>query len=211
MAKNKDKTWWWGGTQPFFLHPLLSHLTPVLDNQKFLDLGCGKGTNGFLIRTSRDLNGSLLIGLDSNQGFLDFCKKHKVYDKLIKATLPKIPLKDKSIDFIMCTEVIEHLSKKDGTALLSEVDRVCKGRALVSTPNVYFDTRRSRDRDAHKSFWSASDFRKSGYKVYGLGFKVALLQFRPLLKFKQALYYLMTPFSYFIPEIGGNLVCVKDY
>lgn len=200
-----------GGTHPFFLNSLISNLTPILVNKKVVDVGCGKGINGYVLRTTRDLEGATLIGLDVNEWFLDFCKHHRVYDKYVKAKIPTLPFSDKSIDFLICTEVIEHLTKRDGQKLLSEIDRVCRGRALVSTPNVFFDTIHNKDADAHRSLWAPNDFRTAGYSVYGMGFKVALLYNQPLLKFKQALYYIMTPLSYFIPEFGGALVCVKDY
>src|SRR3990167_7080576 len=162
----------WGGTHPFFLHSFVSNFTPPnLENKVILDVGCGKGINAYLIRVTRDLSGSTLVGLDINKDYLDFCKKFNIYDNLVKQNLPKLPFKDKSIDFLLCTEVIEHLKKKDGLTLLKEIDRVCRGRAIVSTPNLFFDTLEANKEDEHKSIWSAKDFRKYGYKAYGLGLR----------------------------------------
>lgn len=208
--QNKDN-FAWGGTSPFFYHPFISFFTPVLDGKVMLDVGCGRGKYGFLTRTTRDCNNAKLIGLDPNDIYLKFCRKHKVYDKLIKHHLPTIPLKDKSVDFLLCSEVIEHLKKKDGDKFLKEVERVCKGRAVLTTPNIYFHTIPGKHEDDHHSLWRVEDFRKRGYKVYGLGLKTTLLLNDRFVNIKRALYYFLTPISYLIPEIGGALVCVKDF
>ncbi|MEK7550211.1 MAG: class I SAM-dependent methyltransferase [Patescibacteria group bacterium] len=200
-----------GGTHPLFLHPFISYFTPILIGKTILDVGCGRGLNGSLIRATRDWSGAKLIGMDINTACLDFCRHFNIYDKLVHAGLPKLPFKDKSIDFLICTEVIEHLKKKDGLILLREIDRVCKGRAIVSTPNLFFDTLHGEKEDEHKSIWKVSDFKKFGYSVYGLGLKIPLLLEDKFLRIKQALYYLFTPVSYFIPKISGGLFCVKDY
>lgn len=200
-----------GGTHPLFLHPFISFFTPDLKGKVVLDVGCGRGLNGSLIRATRDWSGAKLIGMDINKGCLDFCRHFNIYDKLVQARLPKLPFKDKSIDFLICTEVIEHLTKKEGITLLTEIDRVCKERAIISTPNLFFDTLHGKKEDEHKSTWSTKDFTSLGYKAHGLGLRTPLLLNDKLLRVKQALYYLFTPLSYFVPEIGGGLFCVKDY
>jgi len=201
----------WGGTHQFFLHPFLSSFTPELKGKTILDVGCGKGINGYLIRVTRDLEGATLVGIDLNSEFLEFCSEHKIYDSLVKHKLPKLPFPDKSVDFLLCTEVIEHLTKKEGIILLKEIDRVCKERAIVSTPNIFFKAELNEDADVHRSLWTVDDFEKFDYRVRGLGFRTALLPKDPLFRLKQAMYYLATPFSFLIPEVGGILLCIKDY
>ena len=200
-----------GGTHPLFLHPFISFFTPEIKNKIVLDVGCGRGLNGSIIRATRDWSGTTLIGMDINKGCLDFCRNFNIYDKLVEANLPKLPFKDKSVDFLICTEVIEHLTKKDGQMLIKEIDRVCRGRAIISTPNLFFNTMQAKDEDEHKSRWTTEDFREHDYKVYGLGISTSLLLGDKLLRIKQALYYLFTPLSYFIPGISGILLCVKNY
>lgn len=211
MTFKKEYKFSWGGTHPFIYHPFISSFTPELKGKKIVDCGCGKGLNGYLMRVTRDLKGSTLIGIDVNDYFLNFCRTHKIYDKLIKHYLPTLPLPDKSVDFLICTEVIEHLQKKEGKKLLEEIDRICRGRSLVTTPNIFFETEPGEKEDAHHSLWSPEDFKKLGYKVYGLGLKTSLLQGDRLLRIKQALYFIFTPISYFFPEAGACLICVKDF
>ncbi len=206
MAIRKYTKFAWGGVHQFFINPF----TPDLKNKKILDIGCGKGINGYLIRVTRDLQGAQLIGLDINENYLQFCHTHKIYDRLVRARLPKLPFADRSIDLVLCNDVIEHLNKREGKILLKEIERVCKGRTIITTPNSFFHTVENEDPDIHRSLWTVRDFRDAGYKVFGLGLKTAILVNDPFLKIKQALYYLFTPLSYLVPEIGGILFCVRD-
>lgn len=200
-----------GGTSPFFYQPFISYFTPIVLKGVIADLGCGKGVNGFLIRLSRYLDGAKMIGVEINEDYINFCKKYNIYDEIIKKSLPNLSLKTKSVELILCTEVIEHLSRKDGLILLDEIDRVCIGRAIITTPNIYFKTMPGDPDDKHLSLWSIEDFKSRGYKVYGLGLKMPLLWGDKFLKVKQALYYFFTPISYIFPSLAGSLIAIKDF
>lgn len=200
-----------GGTSPFFYHPFISYFTPIVLKGLILDLGCGKGVNGFLIRQSRYLLGAKIIGLEINSDYINFCNKYNIYDQIIKKKLPVLPFKNKSIELILCIEVIEHLTRKDGLKLLDEIDRTCHGRTIITTPNMFFKTMPGDPDDKHLSLWTIKDFTSRGYKVYGLGLKMPLLWEDRLLQIKQALYYFFTPLSYLFPQISGSLIAVKDF
>jgi 2-polyprenyl-3-methyl-5-hydroxy-6-metoxy-1,4-benzoquinol methylase len=200
-----------GGSSPFFYHPFISYFTPLVLTGNVVDLGCGKGINGFLIRASRYLHDAKVIGLEINEDYINFCKQHNIYNEIIKKKLPILPFKNKTIELIICTEVIEHLTRKDGTKLLDEIDRTCNGRAIVSTPNIFFETMPGDSDDRHLSLWTVEDFKSRGYKVYGLGVKMPLLWGDKFLKIKQALYYFFTPISYLFPYISGSLIAIKDF
>jgi ubiquinone/menaquinone biosynthesis C-methylase UbiE len=98
-----------------------------------LEFGCGKGK---LIEAMMGINPSArYIGVDVSQVALDFAEHkfpsvefHRVDDG------GPIPLPDKSVDFIMASEVIEHVYDTQQT--FSELSRVLKpqGRILVTTP-----------------------------------------------------------------------------
>lgn len=200
-----------GGTSPYFYHPFISYFTPIVLTGIVADLGCGKGINGFLIRISRYLQGAKLIGVEINNDYIDFCKEFNIYDQIIKKRLPSLPFQNKSIELILCTEVIEHLTRKDGIKLLDEIDRTCNRRVIITTPNMYFKTMPGDPDDRHLSLWTIQDFKSRGYKVYGLGLKMPLLWGDKFLKIKQALYYFFTPISYVFPFISGSLIAIKDF
>ncbi len=200
-----------GGTSPFFYQPFISYFTPIVLEGIIADLGSGKGINGFLIRLSRYLNNANIVGVEINEDYIEFCNKHKIYDQIINKSLPELSFKTKSVKLVLCCEVIEHLSRKDGIKLLDEIDRVCKGRTIITTPNIFFATMPGDPNDKHLSLWTVADFKKRGYKVYGVGLKMPLLWGDKFLKIKQALYYFFTPISYLFPAIAGSLIAVKDF
>ena len=51
-ASKHSKEW---NIPGFFYQPFISYFTPIILKGTILDLGCGKGINGFLIRLSRYL------------------------------------------------------------------------------------------------------------------------------------------------------------
>lgn len=202
------------GMHPTFYHPFVSNLIPHLPNKVILDLGCGKGIWGFLTRAQRDTRGSKFIGFELNPAYITFVKSHNLYDKVIKGDLTKpLPFKDKSIDFIICSEVIEHMTKQQGEKLLEEIDRIMKpgGRVIITTPNVWLKMPFGDYTDMHHSLWSAKDLARYGYNVRGIGVKIPfniIAWYTPII---QALYFVMTPISYLIPSLSGLLVATKDY
>lgn len=200
-----------GGTSPFFYQPFISYFTPIVLKGIITDLGCGKGINGFIIRLSRYLQGAKIIGVEKNEDYINFCNKHNIYDEIINKPLPNLLFKTKSVELVLCTEVIEHLSRKEGLKLLDEIDRVCKGRVIITTPNMFFPTMPGDADDKHLSLWTIADFKSRGYKVYGIGLKMPLLWGDRFLKIKQALYYFFTPISYIFPFLSGSLIAVKDF
>ena len=111
IAINKDD-FSWGGIHPFTYHPVIFHLIPDLKGKVVVDCGCGKGIWGFLIRAVRDVSGSKLLGIDLDSHYLQFCKFHRVYDTFKKSSITKLPVKDSSVDFLICSEVIEHLTEE---------------------------------------------------------------------------------------------------
>jgi len=202
-----------GGTHPTIYHPFVSALLPNLESKTILDVGCGRGIWGFLIKIQRSLKGSEFIGIDLNKNSIKFVKDHNIYTKAICADITKkLPFKEKSADFIICSEVIEHFDKKKGLALLAEFDRIIKpgGRIIVTTPNVWLNMPYVNALDKHYSLWSTKDFIDSGYSVRGIGVKLPFNKIAWYTPIIHSLYYFMTPFSYLFPPLSGLLIAVKD-
>lgn len=213
-SSKKEEIFVWGGVHPFSYHAFVFRFIPDLRGKIVVDCGCGKGVWGYLIRTTRGLNrGGKLIGLDINKDYLQFCKYHKVYDELIERDVTKLPFKDKSVDFLICSEVIEHLTRKGGTSLLKEVDRVVApgGRVIITTPNVHTETVIRSGPDAHYSSWNVKDFKNRGYRVFGFGIRISsgfAKWYTPVLL---GLGYAFTSISFMVPWVGGFLIAIKDY
>lgn len=135
-----DKEWWeddakkdhvrsataCSGNNPFIKLPKLPQKGEVKD-KIILDIGCGYGRT--LIPMAK-LNPKIAYGLDISSEMLSHCAKYAkekgVKLKLINASLPKLPFKNKSIDLIFSSSVLLHLPKTDIPTLLLEVKRVLK-------------------------------------------------------------------------------------
>lgn len=105
-----------------------------------LDVGCGYGHGVFL----QSLWAKKVYGLDIDQKALDIAKeilnKHNIRN-IELGVKPKILSKFRKFDLITAYEVLEHLEKNDGTALITELHSHLNydGVFIVSTP--YIDLR----------------------------------------------------------------------
>lgn len=203
-----------GGGHPLIYHPFVLKFFPEdLSGKTIVDLGCGKGIYAYLIRATKDSKKVKLIGLDRNERNIEFVNKFKVYNTAVVSKLPKMNLVPKSVDYILCSEVLEHLSKRDGLQLLNKIDQICKEMAIVTTPNVLFKPVGDEDFDKHVSLWSVKEFKERGFNVYGVGIKIPPASGKSRLweKLFYGIEYIATPISWKFPQISGGLIAVKYY
>lgn len=152
-------------THSHLLNKYILNLLPInLDNLVILDVGCGYGEWGALLR--RRKGSFYLVGVDIWRPHLIMLNKIGVYDELIQVDAPKLPFKDKSVDVSLACEVLEHLGKEEGYELLKELERISRDKVIVSTPlnwpqeNIY-----GNPYERHRSEWAPSEFYNIGYKV----------------------------------------------
>jgi len=188
-----------------FLYLLLNPRFVPIDVRSALDVGCGRGIMGALLRIYRDPE--RVVAIEAFRPSIDFVKKLGIYDEVIEQDITKapIPYDDKSFDLVLCLEVIEHLEKKEGLKLLDELTRVGK-RVIVSTPGVYsqqpmFD---GNPYQVHKSHYSVRELEKKGFEVYGVG----SLQFAG--KMIPYLSLVFGALTYLLPGLSDNLLAKKS-
>ena len=76
-----------------------------------LDVGCGKGGLGAIVKTIPEKNlGTTFIGLDVNLSLLQIARTF--YDDVVCGSATNLPFRDRAFDATFCIEVIEHLDKK---------------------------------------------------------------------------------------------------
>lgn len=194
--------------QVAWTHPSLPSILNVIpyDIESLLDLGCGRGIVGALCRIYRNPN--RLVGMDIFEPYLDFCNKYMLYDKLMKYNLNCLPLPfdNKEFDVVTAIEIIEHLPKGKGEFLLSEMERICRKRIIVSTPNSFFKHAIFDGNvfQLHCSTWNWKDFLKRGYTIYGVG---------EFLVFGKRIKYIspsLTSLSWKLPMHSVLILAVKD-
>jgi SAM-dependent methyltransferase len=112
-------------------------------NKKFLDLGCGQGRHcfGAYMSANIDVYGfdmSLSDAKIAEKNFDEFDENNN--SKLCKfgvADATQLPFADGTFDYVICSEVLEHII--DFQSALKEIERVLKpgGKMAVSVPKYF--------------------------------------------------------------------------
>jgi SAM-dependent methyltransferase len=108
----------------------------------FLDVGCGLGKWGFLLKKYRwadnpESKPPTVTGIDLFEPHIKSLRAQNIYDSLAVGSATSLPFKDKSFDSTIACEVIEHLTEPEGLMLISELRRVSRLSFVVSTPNFH--------------------------------------------------------------------------
>lgn len=100
---------------------------------RILDVGCGGGLLDRIIAQKLKTN---VIGCDISQSLLKKLPDNKNV-KLVSADAFKLPLKDNSFKYVLCSEVLEHFENPQ--IVLKEIYRVLKnkGKVFITIPNLY--------------------------------------------------------------------------
>ncbi len=102
------------------------------DGVWILDAGCGEGLNAALLENR--LPRANLVLLDASEGALEYartlCSERCSF---VCGSVLALPFPDGAFDFVLCTEVLEHLEQPE--TALAELLRVSSGRVLVSVPH----------------------------------------------------------------------------
>lgn len=106
-----------------------------IKSKKVLDIPCGVGWGTSLLKKA-----AFIIGIDISSEAIDYAKKHYANKnrKFYLGEMPSIPLKDNSIDVVICLEGFEHVPLYIGTRFIDESKRVLKrGGLLIITCPVF--------------------------------------------------------------------------
>ncbi len=113
-----------------------------------LDVGTGTGDIPVAARVAAQQRGVALttIGLDVSAPLVGRHRSRNNY--VVQGDALRLPFRDRSIDVVMCSQVLHHFEGARAAILLREMDRVARVRVVVS------DLRRSRI--AAAGIWIAS-------------------------------------------------------
>lgn len=120
--------WWFVGRRRLFAREL-TH-AGLRTEDSVLDVGPGTGAN---LRMLRELRITAITGLDCNESAIRYCRAKGLGD-VHRGDITAMPFDDCSFDFVLATDVVEHVD--DDAAALREIARVLKdrGKALVAVP-----------------------------------------------------------------------------
>ncbi|HDD64250.1 MAG TPA: class I SAM-dependent methyltransferase [Thermoprotei archaeon] len=172
--------------------------------RKVLDVGCGLGKWGHLIKTHYATirrEEPEIIGIDVSLAYLH--KSAIIYDDVVNCSGTHLPFRENSFDTVLASEVIEHIPRHDGYKLILECERVARKVVIITTPSP----RTVWSSPEHISLWRPSDFRKLRYKVYGVRGYPRLASKNILIQLLIA--FVVGPLSLWFPEIGSITIAVK--
>lgn len=148
-----------------------------LQPASILDVGCGYGTYGHLIRAHVDKY-PWTIRLEAVEAFPNYLDRigNMPYSKVYRYTWEvfyhwigtKLILeqqKRKPYDLILLIDVIEHFDKEEGLQVIEECKSISR-RVLISTPSDPAEqgAEYGNKYEIHKSRWSHEDFHPFGWR-----------------------------------------------
>ncbi len=195
-----------------------------LGNPKtILDLGCGDGNLMELLANGKKWK---VTGVDIFAKNVKTASQRNLFAEVFKADIIKFVrqqvIKKKKYDVIFCSQVIEHVDRKKGEELLSLIELIVRQRIIIGTPREFMEQPAAylgnNAHQVHKSGWSEEDFRKKGYKVFGIGLSslwseeglIRVNNNKVLIAFYFVVSFLFSPVVYFIPRIAAGILCIKD-
>ena len=114
---------------------ILNILGDNISGKKILDVGCGDGVLCSFLKKK----GAIVTGIDASKEAIKFGKE-KVKDvNFIEGSAYELPFEEGSFDYVISTELIEHLSEPE--KLLTEMKKVWNktGKVVISTPIKFTD------------------------------------------------------------------------
>ena len=203
-----------------------SYMKLLRDNigeaKTILDLGCEDGRLLTLLSEGKNWK---VTGVDIFQKNVNAAAKKKVYVKAIKGDIVEISKKlireKKKFDAVFCSQVIEHIDRKKGEELLDLVDQLARKKVIMGTPRGFMEQPHAflgdNPHQVHKSGWSEDDFRKRGYKVYGIGFGpvwseegLGRTYSKPVAVLASIISYVFSPMVYYFPFLAAGILCTKE-
>ncbi|MEZ5014649.1 MAG: class I SAM-dependent methyltransferase [Chitinophagales bacterium] len=183
------------------------------DCTSILDVGCGANSP---LKTFN--KGKYCVGIDAFAPSIEKSKAAHIHKEYIQADVLSVDtvVKPGAFDAVLALDLIEHLTKEDGYALLDKLDTVAGKKIFIYTPNGFLPQgdRENNPWQVHHSGWSPADFIQRGYKVYGVnGVKPLRGEFAKV-KWKPAILWnfisdLTEPFVKNDPDKAFQLLAVK--
>lgn len=78
--------------------------------------------------------------------------------------------KSNSFDCVLASDLIEHLTKKQGVKLITMMEKIARKKVIIFTPNGFLPQGEYDNNpwQVHRSGWTAKEMEKRGYKVIGI-------------------------------------------
>ena len=130
----------------------------MLSPQRVLDVGCGAGKHGELVRAAMPTVN--LIGIEVEQSYVERFKLNLTYDCVRSIDATKLITTDieERYDLVIIGDCIEHLPKSAALDLLNFLAYRSAYTLVICPESVVQDSVEGVQSEAHISVWSARDF-----------------------------------------------------
>jgi SAM-dependent methyltransferase len=162
-------------SSPSYLDPVVLRL---LVGETVLDVGCGYGRWGSLIRSNYWESGldapPAVDGFDAFEPNVELCRRSGAYRNVWQQRLPSAL--EGSWDTVLACEVIEHLEQAEVEAAVATLEAAARRRIVFTTPNWRYDRSGGdtlvgyNEFEAHHAFVSRRFFRQRGYSLARAGY-----------------------------------------
>jgi len=203
------------GFVPFREHVFRAALRRALAGcRSVLDVGCGVASP----LAALDVD-AFSIGLDRCLPDLRRARSAGTHRVLVCADASTVDelFAPRSIDAVVALDVIEHLEREAGLALVRRLERVARRRVVVFTPNGFVPQPGTAENpwQEHRAGFSVRDMRDLGYRVRGIhGLWPLFGAFGECRLRPGALWRRVAdgtaPIVYLLPTLAFGLLCVKD-
>ena len=186
----------------------------IFDCDPLLDVGCG---NSSPVRYLPER--IYKIGVDAYYECIDNSRSANLHHEYLQTDVLNIGqhFKEKTIDCVLASDLIEHLEKDRGIELLQVMETIAKKQVIIFTPNGYFP-QGSHDNNPwqiHRSGWFVDEMRGRGYSVIGInGLKclrgdLSSIRWSPMF-FWRLLSDISQKYTRRHPKYAFQILCVKN-
>jgi len=185
----------------------------ITKNKTLLDVGCGDHSPIHLF--SKNIYS---VGIDCWQPAILKSKRLRIHNKYVKINALEVRkhFKPKEFDIVLASDLIEHLTKKEGLKLIKMMEEVAIEKVIILTPNGFIrqDPYKNPYQE-HKSGWVVKDFEKLGYDVTGVNGWKSLRKEYSLCKYKPYFLGLLISditqiYTKYFPEKASHLLAIKE-
>lgn len=134
------------------------HLIPTIlatlgryPEKTFLDLGCGSGKYGMLIKEY--LSPKKIDGLDVHQDYINDLH-YAVYDCIYVQDVMTFDFTKEIYDMYLVLNILDHLTRENALLLMEKIP----GDMLIAVPQTWYQDDHEDIWEKHKSFWKKEDF-----------------------------------------------------
>ena len=172
---------------------------------------------------------SFSLGLDSFEPYLQESKRRALHSEYVLADVRSIPFKPKSFDAVVALEMLDHLTKEEGAALLHRMEELARKRVIVATTNRYLkhqsdEVKRFPSKSSEFFYanpvqeydlgWETVELVKFGFRVRGYWGRKKSGKGKSILKCQPAILRLLSAILdqfvvYYCPKSANILVAVK--